>query len=374
MAVVYTLPFSGTPATEFDGSTADAGPPAACVLEFTGGRLHSKITGGADTGNSAYGHKDFGQDLTQGVLAIQDWELSALWTTGAAGNVVDIATLANAAFGAVAFVWLTDTNRWQLRIPTGSSLHSAAVNSAASSQTVSAATKYQLELAFKQNDYLRLFANGTLACEITGLSGGTGIVRKAYWGIPAATGTWTQNIDIFESEGKIDSDPLARPYSGAPAPPTVADPTGLTLIDADNATLKCSVQFSSTTGYRLLRKAGANQAAPASPTDAAWTLVSETSAGTGTRTVEITLPDNDNTHTIAVYGYNGSTYSAQSITTNVFALNTPVDILEFRSTYLVATIRTARAGSAKIEIHTTNAWVEGGNDSGTFNTDRKSVV
>lgn len=363
MTLVKTYPFSGaTVSAEYSGGNGVIS--GGNTLAFAAGQIHAQIT--STTANQAYSQDDFGTDLTQGVCAIQNFKLPTAWTAGAAGNVLEVLNLTKADFTQAVVVWITNDGKWQFRIPGTGVMNSSGITSAAGG-TVVANTNYQVELAFVQNSYVQLYVNGTKVCEVTGLAGGTGAIRRvAGPGFITATGTWTATVDLYADEMKIDNDPTARPYS-AVGGSNPANPTSIVQVDAADATLQASVTFTTPTGYKLMYKSGANATPPTGPTDGAWTAIATVSTGSGQRTVQVTLPANDTFYSIAVFSYDGSLYSLSSAQCNAIAL-APAVIVSFTSTYIVMRIQTAKQGSMKVEINSTNSWSEGAADLFTYAT------
>jgi hypothetical protein len=378
MATIKTWTFAdASVATEFSGGAfADTGN----VYEFRNGQSHAKIT--SHTNVRAYAQDRFGGGTvySSGVMAVKNWSQDVLWTGGDSTNRLQVLILYKGDtatdFTQAASVYLRPSGKMYVHVSGTGVLSSSGVDSPDTTTTFSAGAAHHLELAWdRAAGTITLAVDGTdTTATISGLTGGTsGIGRVAIGCISDLGATaWTQTVNFYADEMTMDSDKTARPYSGGGTPAPVV-PSGLVLTGIDDQ--KATIQFSTPGGHRIVVKSGYNQPAPTTPTDAGWSTPTPTdgsanpsTTSSGTTTVTIPITANDTGYTAAVFSYNGTAYSASSITTNVFSV-APMAFPSggLTSTYAVAEIRTNLNGLPWAEFNSTPTWSRGAADVGSFN-------
>lgn len=145
--------------------------------------------------------------------------------------------------------------------------------------------------------------------------------------------------------------PSLTPAASGSAPDA---PTGLAFTDAHDA--RVTITFTAALGYRVLYRAGTSVIAPSGPTDAAWTLATE-ATGAFTGTLDVVLPGNGD-YAVAVYGYDGLTYSASAPVVATVAMSAPYVAGAF-DTYAVLVITDDHAGFPVLEVDERSDYAKG---------------
>lgn len=371
MAVLKTYTFADAAvATEFSGGAVAS---SGNVSEFLNGAFHNKITSHTAIIAGAQDQFGGGTTYTSGVLAVSNWKQDVLWTGGDATNRLQVMILYSSDFTQAASVYLRPSGKMYVHVSGTGILASAGSDSPDTTTTFSAGVAHDLELVWdRPGGTLTLYVDGTdSTATLTGLTGGTGGIGRVFLGCYSDLGatSWTQTVNFYADEMLIDDDKTQRPYSGG-APATPAVPTALMLTAIDDLT--ATIQFTTVGGHRIVVHSGADTAAPSTPTDSGWSTpatadssANPTSASTGTVTVPITLAANDTVYTVAVFSYDGTSYSSSSVTTNVFSV-APMAFVALTPSYVVGEIATDLNGMPRFEFNSASSWSQGTADVATF--------
>ena len=379
MAVLKTYTFADAAvATEFSG-----GPVASSgnVCEFLNGQFHNKITSHTNVQAGAQDQFGGGTTYTSGVVGVSNWKQDVLFTGGDATNRLQILIIYSSDFTQAASVYLRPSGKMFVHVSGTGILASAGSDSPDTTTTFSAGVAHDLELVWdRPGGTVTLYVDGTdSTATLTGLTGGTGGVGRVWLGCASDLGStaWTQTVNFYADEMVIDSDKTARPYSGgAPAGPVVPDSLVLTAID----NLSATIRFNTPGGHRIVVHSGADTAAPATPTDSGWTTpatgdasANPSTSSTGSTSVPITLAANDTVYTVAVFSYDGTSYSSSSVTTNVFSV-APMVFVALTPTYVVGEIATDLNGMPRFEFNSGSSWSLGTADVATFDAHLDGVT